>query len=205
MTAAILVLLRLIPYTLVNDEFPFSTGLVAFGCLVSHNFSLYVLAHSKFQTKFKLWMFTATFLNYSYLSTYPYCNVTLTNIVYVTACAYQCAHNLFKFSYHFELILLHLQRGNLAAALPVYVQSELQRLFTSRNLERSLAAAAIRQESERVQRLQDEEDDQRDARARFEAARAVRMRELEDSLRQDARRARASGSSAEQVEAEVQQ
>lgn len=50
-------------------------------------------------------MFLATFLNYFYLQTYPYSNVTLTNIVYATLISYQLAHNLFKFSFQFELTI----------------------------------------------------------------------------------------------------
>jgi hypothetical protein len=144
--STILLLIRMLPYTLAYKQNPFSTALISLTCLLSHNFSMYVLEHSRYQMKYKFWMLTACFLNYFYLKTYPYCNVTLTNIVFVTFSLYQFAHNLFKFSYHFESVIRQLQAGTLSAVLPAYIQNELQERFTSRNLRLQFEAQRVQRE-----------------------------------------------------------
>ena len=113
----ITLLLRVIPYCLDTHNFPFSCQMIAYTCLLTHNFSIYCLQHSKYQLKYRFWMFICLFLNYYYFKTYPYCNVTLTNIVFMTFTLYQLSHNLFKFSFYFELMIIQLNRGNVAAYL----------------------------------------------------------------------------------------
>lgn len=121
MIVLILVILKILPYTLSRVKNPFSTSLIAYTCFFSYNFSLYALQHSRYQTKYKFWMFMGSFLNYSYQQTYPYCNVTLGNLVFLTFTLYQFLHNLFKFGYHLEMIFHNLHRGTLSAVLPAYI------------------------------------------------------------------------------------
>ena len=86
-------------------HYSFPIKLIAYTMMFCHNFSVYLLKHSTYYLKFNFYMFLSTFLYYFYLKTYPYSNVTLTNIVYVSFTAYQLTHNLFKFSFQFELII----------------------------------------------------------------------------------------------------
>lgn len=94
---AIIFIMRMLPLCLtLYDNFPFSVKVIAYTTLFYHNFALYFLVHSSYCTKYYFYMLLSTFLNYYYLKTYPYSNVCLTNIVYVTFAGYQLAHNLFK-------------------------------------------------------------------------------------------------------------
>ena len=130
--------------------------MIAYTCLFTHNFSIYCLQHSKYQLKYRFWMFVCLFLNYYYFKTYPYCNVTLTNIVFMTFTLYQLSHNLFKFSFYFELMIIQLNRGNVAAYLQANIQNELSRRYTERTVGRQLEEQTRRREQLRRQR---EEDD----------------------------------------------
>jgi hypothetical protein len=80
-------------------NYPFSIKLIAYTMTLCHNISVYLLKHSNYYLKYNFYMFLSTFLYYFYLKTYPYSNVTLTNIVYGSFTAYQLTHNLFKFSF----------------------------------------------------------------------------------------------------------
>mmetsp|Transcript_31197 Transcript_31197/g.47775 ORF Transcript_31197/g.47775 Transcript_31197/m.47775 type:complete len:166 (+) Transcript_31197:1920-2417(+) len=103
------------------QHFPFSTQLIAWVNILYQNVALFMLPDTNYCRKYHFYMFKSSFLYYFYLKTYLYSNVTLTNIVYVTFTAYQLCHNLFKFSFQYELIAIHLQRGNLAAILPASI------------------------------------------------------------------------------------
>ena len=64
-----------------------------------------MLKQSNYFVKFNFQMFLSIFLYYFYMKTYPHSNSTLSNIVFVSFTGYQLVHNLFKFSFQFELIL----------------------------------------------------------------------------------------------------
>lgn len=132
----ILLIIKVLPSTLSHANNPFSVSLIAYTCMFSMGFSTFFLQHSRYQSKYKFWMFMGSYLNYSYQQTYPYCNVTLCNLVFVTFTWYQFLHNLFKFSYHLEMVLYNLQNGNLGSILPAYIQNELQQRNTSRTIGR---------------------------------------------------------------------
>ena len=123
---------------------------------MTHNFSIYCLQYSKYQRKYRFWMFVCLFLNYYYFQTYPYCNVTLTNIVFMTFTLYQLSHNLFKFSFYFEMMMLSLNRGNIAGFLQANIQNELQRRYTARTLGRQLEDQ--RRRREQMDRLREQQE-----------------------------------------------
>ena len=166
----ILAIVQLVPLSLSHAQNPFSTSLVAYTCFLSYVFSVYALQHSRYQTKYKFWMFQGSFLYYSYLQTYPFCNTTLTNLVFMTFSCYQFLHNLFKFSYHLEMLFCNVQRGTLSGVLPAYIQNELQRRHTARTLGRQLEE----RRREREQRRQEE------IRQRSQSE---RMASLEETIR----------------------
>lgn len=89
----------------IHDQFSFSTKLISYIAYFQQFFGFFFLRHSTYHHKFIFQMFLASFLNYYYLKSYPFCNVTLTNIIYFTFIAYQLTHNLFKFSFQFELCI----------------------------------------------------------------------------------------------------
>jgi hypothetical protein len=109
----------------INENFPFSTKFISHTAYFQQFFGFFFLKHSTYHHKFLFQMFLASFLNYHYLKSYPHCNVTLTNIIYFTFIAYQLTHNLFKFSFQFELCLTQINRGNLSAILPATIQNAL--------------------------------------------------------------------------------
>jgi hypothetical protein len=102
-------------------DYSFSIKLIAYTFLCTHNFSLYMLKQSNYFVKFNFQMFLSIFLYYFYMKTYPHSNSTLSNIVFVSFTAYQLFHNLFKFSFQFELILTQIGVGNLSAVLPARI------------------------------------------------------------------------------------
>lgn len=62
----ILLILKLLPMTLSHANNPFSISLIAYTCFFSQIFSSFVLQHSRYQSKYKFWMFMGSYLNYSY-------------------------------------------------------------------------------------------------------------------------------------------
>ena len=169
---------------------PFSMAMISISYLISHNVSLYILEHSRYQTKYRFWMFMGSFLNYSYQQTYPYCNVYLTNFVFLNFTLYQFLHNMFKFSYHLEMICSNIQRGTLTVVLPNYIQHDLQQRVTARTIGRQI----------QIQREEEEQDAQQDARDRLVESRQRRLVELEQNLRESMN----PDHSQEQIETEVQ-
>jgi hypothetical protein len=137
----------------LSSTYPFSTSLISYTITMCHLFSIYVLKHSTYLLKFNFQMFLCTFLYYFYLETYPHSNVTLTNLVFMSFTAYQLFHNLFKFSFQFELIVTQIGNGNVSAVLPARIQNVLQTWYVDRQL------LLRRQQAERhrleVQRLQE--------------------------------------------------
>lgn len=105
----------------IHDQFLFSTKFISYTAFFQQLFGFFFLRHSTYHHKFIFQMFVSQFLNYYYLKSYPECNVTLTNILYFTFITYQLTHNLFKFSFQFELCLTQIHRGNLSAVLPAAI------------------------------------------------------------------------------------
>ena len=192
----IIFIMRMLPLSLsLYDSFPFSVSLIAHITLFYHNFAQYFLVHSSYCTKYYFYMFLSTFLNYFYLKSYPYSNVTLTNIVYITFAGYQLAHNLFKLCFQFGLMIHTLNRGNLAGLLPASIQNTLQSRFVARQFQERRRELQRRQEEEhrRAEQRERERQERREReRRRLEALEAERhKRAQEEFLRNRERRLKA--------------
>lgn len=79
--------------------YSFSVKLIVWVSTVQHLVAKFMLARSSYFKKYHFYSILCCFINYFYIKTYPYCNVTLTNIVFLTFAGYQVCHNLFKFSF----------------------------------------------------------------------------------------------------------
>jgi hypothetical protein len=104
----------------------FSCQLIGWACVLQHLIAKFMLKGSHYFYKFHFYSMIGAFINHSYMVTYPYANVTLTNIVFVLFALYQISHNLFKFSLQLEMFCIDLNPTTLAITLPFHIQYTLR-------------------------------------------------------------------------------
>ena len=98
---------------------PFTSKLIAYNVFFSIFLSEFYLMRTTYKYKYQFYILLSSILNYFYLKSYPFSNVTLTKEVLICFLLYQATHNLFKFSFQLDHVMRQLDQGLLSTMLPL--------------------------------------------------------------------------------------